>query len=380
MSREKKLIASAFMDMAKGLEGGSYGKSPRIAVTGLGSEHGESNVMEGALMAAERGVEVCYIGTITAPGVDSVYAQTEAQCHEIMEELLKSGRVQGALTMHYPFPIGVSTVGRVLTPAKGRSMFIAATTGTAGGDRTETIIKNALHGVIAAKACGVLRPSVGLLNLDGARQAELALRELKRGGYDIALGESARPEGGPIMRGNDVLLGSVDVMVTDSLTGNVIMKLLSAFTTGGSLESAGWGYGPGIGRGMDKLVLIVSRASGAAVVANGLEYAARLARGNVMKVAAAELAGAERAGLGSILSSRRGTAQASAGPEPPPKETVSQSISGIDVMDIEAAVSCLWGQGIYAEPGMGCTGPIVMVSDRQLENAAAILRQGGFLA
>ena len=65
------------------------------------------------------------------------------------------------------------------------------------------------------------------------------------------------------MRGNDVLQGTPDVMVCDSLTGNVLIKMLSSFTTGGSFESTGYGYGPGIGRDYDKLVLIISRASGA---------------------------------------------------------------------------------------------------------------------
>ena len=38
------------------------------------------------------------------------------------------------------------------------------------------------------------------------------------------------------MRGNDVLQASPDIMVTDSLTGNIMVKMLSSFTTGGSLK------------------------------------------------------------------------------------------------------------------------------------------------
>ena len=49
------------------------------------------------------------------------------------------------------------------------------------------------------------------------------------------------------MRGNDVLRASSDILVMDSLTGNVLSKLLSSYTTGGSFEAAGYGYGPGIG-------------------------------------------------------------------------------------------------------------------------------------
>ena len=81
--------------------------------------------------------------------------------------------------MHFPFPIGVSTVGRVVTPAKGKEMFIANTTGTSSTDRIEGMIKNAVYGIITAKACGIAKPTVGILNVDGARQTEKALKELQ---------------------------------------------------------------------------------------------------------------------------------------------------------------------------------------------------------
>ena len=51
----EKIIASTFMDIAEGLETGSFGSRPQIAVTGMGSEHGEENAMEAALMAAHAG-------------------------------------------------------------------------------------------------------------------------------------------------------------------------------------------------------------------------------------------------------------------------------------------------------------------------------------
>ena len=46
------------------------------------------------------------------------------------------------------------------------------------------------------------------------------------------------------MRGNDVLQGTPDIMVTDSLTGNIMVKMLSSAATGGSFEATGYGYGP----------------------------------------------------------------------------------------------------------------------------------------
>ena len=231
----QKLIAETFLEMANGLESGSYGKKPKIALTGMGSEHGEENSMQAALMAAAEGVDVYYIGTLEAPGVTTVKVADDEEGHKKMEELLESGEVDAAVTMHYPFPIGVSTVGRVITPGKGKEMFIANTTGTSSADRIEGMIKNAVYGIIAAKACGIADPSVGILNVDGARQTEKALKELADGGYPIRFAESARADGGCVMRGNDLLQGSPDIMVTDSLTGNVLVKTMSAFQTGGSM-------------------------------------------------------------------------------------------------------------------------------------------------
>ena len=379
----QKLIAETFLEMANGLESGSYGKKPKIALTGMGSEHGEENSMNAAVMAAAEGIDVYYIGTLEAPGVTTVKVADDEEGHSKMEELLESGEVDAAVTMHYPFPIGVSTVGRVITPGKGREMFIANTTGTSSADRIEGMIKNAVYGIIAAKACGIADPSVGILNVDGARQTEKALKELADGGYPIRFAESARADGGCVMRGNDLLQGSPDIMVTDSLTGNVLVKTMSAFQTGGSYEAVGYGYGPGIGEGYDRLVMIISRASGAPVIAGAIRYAAQLVRGKVFDVAAKEFAAAKKAGLEDILKARKAAAKPAAAAEEevkaPPAEIVTAQIAGIEVMDLEDGVQALWKQGIYAESGMGCTGPIIRVSDANLEKAKEILTAEGYI-
>ena len=126
----ERMIADTFMEMAQGLETGSFGKRPKVALTGMGSEHGEENAMKAALMAAKDGVDVYYIGSLEAEGVTTVKVADDEEGHKKMEEMLANGEVDGAVTMHFPFPIGVSTVGRVVTPAKGREMFVANTTGT----------------------------------------------------------------------------------------------------------------------------------------------------------------------------------------------------------------------------------------------------------
>ena len=383
MANVETIIAKSFLKMAEGLENGSFADRPKIALTGMGSEHGEENAMAAAKMAASRGVDVYYIGTLTAEGVTTVPVADEEEGHKKMEQMVESGEVDGAVTMHFPFPIGVSTVGRAVTPARGREMFIANTTGTSSGDRVEGMILNAVDGIIAAKACGVQNPTVGILNVDGARQTEMALKELKEGGYEFQWANSARADGGAVLRGNDVLQGTPDVLGTDSLTGNVLIKMLSAYTTGGSFEAAGFGYGPGIGRDYEKLILIISRASGAPLIANALQYAAELVRGQVFSVARAEFDRAEKAGLSRILAARKAAQKPQAAEEEvktPPAEPCTASVAGIEVMDLEDAAKALWKAGIYAETGMGCTGPLVMMSEANHAKALEILRKAGYVS
>lgn len=376
------IIAQTFLDIAHTLETGEAMGRPKIALTGMGSEHGEENAMAGAVLAQSRGVDVVFIGSISDDRVTCVKVADEDECHATMDKMLQAGEVDGAVTMHYPFPIGVATVGRCVTPGYGKAIYLATTTGTSATDRVEAMIKNAIYGIIAAKASGVAEPTVGIINIDGARQTEIALKELAENGYDINFTSSARADGGTVMRGNDILTGSADVMVMDSLTGNIVTKMLSAAQTGGKIEASGWGYGPGIGEGYDKLVMIVSRASGPAVISGALEYAGELVRGNWKAVADNEFAKANKAGLKAIIDARKAASKPAAAAEEevaaPPKEPVTADISGIEVMDLEDAVKVLWKEGIYAESGMGCTGPIILVSDANKEKAAALLKEAGY--
>ena len=384
MAKEiKELIADTFLAMAEGLETGSFGKKPRIALTGMGSEHGEENSMQAAVAAARDGVDVVYIGSLKHELVETVEVPDDEAGHDKMDELLSEKKIDGAVTMHYPFPIGVSTVGRAVTPGIGKEMFIANTTGTSSTDRIEGMVKNAIYGIITAKACGYTEPTIGILNVDGARQTEKALKKLQANGYPIHFAESSRSDGGCVMRGNDVLRGTPDILVTDSLTGNVLSKMLSSYTTGGSFEAQGFGYGPGIGENYEKLVMIISRASGAPVVANALRFAGDLIKGKVFEVAKEEFKKAKRAGLDDILAEIREVNKPKDNSEDvkePPKEIVTAAVYGIEVTDLDDAVRCLWKLGIYAESGMGCTGPIILISEANLEKSEAELKAKGYIS
>lgn len=384
-SNIKKILGKVFNDVADAIETGQFGEKIKVGITTLGSEHGVENIIKGAEMAQKRdnSIEVVLIGPKADTSLKIVEANSEEEAHKKMEQLLDSGEIHSAVTNHYSFPIGVSTVGRVITPGVGKEMYLATTTGTSSPHRVEAMVKNGLYGIIAAKAMGIEKPTVGILNLDGARQVERALKELKENGYDINFTESMRADGGCVMRGNDLLAGTPDVMITDTLTGNILMKVFSSYTTGGSYEAMGYGYGPGIGEDYSRIILILSRASGVPVVANAISYAAKLAKGKVTKVAKEEFEKANKAKFKEILKRLNKDVEKSSEDdeevEAPPKEVVTGSISGIDIMELENAVKALWKNGIYAESGMGCTGPIVMVNEDKLSKAKEVLSDAGYI-
>ncbi|WP_334292379.1 glycine/sarcosine/betaine reductase complex component C subunit alpha [Tepidibacter thalassicus] len=379
----RNMISKVFNDIADAIESGQFGEKIKIGITLLGSEHGVENIVKGAEIAQSRdkSIEVVLIGPKVDTNLKVIEANTEQEQHEKMEELLDSKEISSAVTMHYSFPIGVSTVGRVITPGFGKEMIIATTTGTSSTHRVEAMVKNGLYGIITAKSLGIKNPTVGILNVDGARQVEKALRKLNENGYKVNFTQSLRADGGAVMRGNDLLSGTPDVMITDTLTGNLLMKVFSSFTTGGTYEAMGYGYGPGVGDGYSRTILIISRASGIPVVANAISYAADVARGNINKICQDEFKSAKNAKLDEILNSL--TKEKKKGDEEisiPEKEIVTGSISGIDILDLEDAVKVLWKNGIYAESGMGCTGPIVMVNEEKIEKAIEILFKEGYVS
>jgi len=341
-----------------------------VGVTLLGSEHGVEEVLRGAELAQKRhrNLKVVAIGPKCPTSLTLVEANTEEEQHRVMEELLQSGKINACVTMHYNFPLGVTTIGRVVAPASGREMLIASTTGMAASNRTKAMHTNAILGIAVAKALGIEEPTVGILNVDGALTTERSLRELEKEGYTINWATSSRADGQAIMRGNDVLAGSCDVLVTDSLTGNILVKMLSALNTGGGIESVGYGYGPGVGAGFQSIINIVSRASGAPVIAGAIEFAADMAKAKLPQIVAEELSKAK------LLEQT----EPAAVPKPPAKP-VDQEITGIDVLEIEGAAEALWRENIYAEAGMGCTGPVVLVAREDLEAAKQKLIELGFL-
>ncbi len=101
----------------------------------------------------------------------------------------------------------------------------------------------------------------------------------------------------------------------------------------------------------------------------------------MFEIAKAEFAAANKAGLKAICDALKASNKSEKTEEKvvaPPTEVTTGQISGIEVMDLEDAVQALWKLGIYAESGMGCTGPIVKVNEAKLEVAYEALKKAGY--
>ena len=377
----KKLVGDALNDIIESAKNG--GKKYRVGLMASGSEHGAKEIALAARMALQNSNNV--IPVLIGPKVEGYEDLEYIECAECdipatLEACVKDGTVAGAVAMHFPFPLGVTTIGRVFTPGRGRPMILASTTGTSSTVRGEAMLRNAIYGIAVAKSLGIKNPTVGILNVDTAQPVFRALTHLKDKGYDITFGTSVRADGGSVLRGNDILTGAVDVCVTDTLTGNVLMKMFSSFTTGGSYEATGWGYGPSCGEGWKNVVSIVSRASGAPVIANALSLTASVIAGGLPEKVAEELKAAKKAGLDEEIEALTPkAAQAEEDVKAPPAEPTDDELHGIDVLEIENAVKVLWKEGIYAESAMGCTGPVIKMPARHIAKAAEILKSKGYL-
>lgn len=386
ISEEKRaMLAKALRDIVDSARGG--GPKLRIGLMAHGGEVPLEEYLKGACLAMRRDARiqaVCIGPKPAAIPAGLEWIETDANetvIAKVMEETLDKGGLDGAVALHYPFPVGVTTIGRAFTPGRGNAMHLASTTGISASSRACAMLFNAVYGIAVARATGLAEPTLGIINLDAAPQVLRALTRMIEKGYKIKLGESLRKDGGALLRGNDLLAGSVDVAVCDTLTGNVLAKVFSAFTTGGGVEATGWGYGPSVGDGWKKVVSIISRASGAPVIAGALEYTAEAIRGKLPELVAKELAAARAAGFDDELKGLAPKAEASSeeAPAMPKAEPCDEEIHGIDVLDLDRAVHRLWKAGIYAEGAMGCTGPVVKLAKANMEKAKELLQKGGFI-
>lgn len=383
--KKRALVAKALHGIVQAARSG--GPKLRIGLMAHGGEMPIAEYLKGAQAAMKRDGRIQAVGLGPKPdvlpqGMDWIVAEPgDASIASAMESAMNNGELDGAVALHYPFPVGVTTIGRAFTPGRGNPMLLASTTGISAGTRACAMLYNAVYGIAVARAMGIESPTLGVVNLDAAPQVLRALTRMAEKGYQVKFGESLRKDGGSLLRGNDLLAGSVDVAVCDTLTGNVLAKVFAAFTTGGGYEALGWGYGPSVGDGWKKVVSIISRASGAPVIAGALEYTAQAIRGDLPGKVAAELANARNAGFEEELKGLAPKPEAGGEDIPPMPKAVpcNEEIHGIDVLDLDRAVHCLWKADIYAEGAMGCTGPVVKLAAENLQKAKEILHDQGFI-
>jgi hypothetical protein len=349
-------------------------KGITIGLTIGGGEVSPDDMLRGVQQAvkADKDLQVVIIGQCESKDFTVYEATSEEAIRQTSEQLLQKGIIDGLVTMHYPFPIGVTTIGKVITPAQGKEMYIASTTGTADTNRVQAMIKNAVYGIGVARAEGLTDPTIGILNVEGARQVERHLQQMQAAGYQLTWGSSGRNDGGAILRGNDLITGNVDICVTDSLTGNVLMKLFSAFNSGGQYETIGYGYGPGVGENFDRLICIISRASGAPVISSAIAYCANLVKNKWQSFVRQEIDQAKKYGW--ITNQDTPATSPEEAITCPTAKTVDREISGIDILELDDAIRRLWKEGIFASSGMGCTGPVIMVASSDYEKACQLLK------
>ena len=103
MKNVNQTIAETFREVAEYLETGRSGRRPHLLLTGMGSEHGEKNSMQAAVMAARVGLDVSYIGTLEGEGVTTVPVADEAG-HRKMVELLEERCRRTLPSPCIPFP------------------------------------------------------------------------------------------------------------------------------------------------------------------------------------------------------------------------------------------------------------------------------------
>lgn len=366
-------IAQALRGMADALSGAP--PRPKIAFTALGSELPVEALLAAAEQVTNRLIPIV-IGPVGLPGFPHLPAEDLASAHRIMEQQLALGEAAGAVTLHYNFPLGVATVAQIHSVATGRQMVLASTTGSSDVRRVSAMVRNAVAGLAMADALGITDPTLGILNVDDAPAVERLLSRLGEAGFPLRFASSERADGGALMRGNDLIRATPDVMVCDTLTGNLLIKLFSAGQSGGEVETLGCGYGIGLGPEQKTAIGIISRASGPATIASALCFCAQMAQRQLMTYWQRRWQQACACGIEDLLRQETPASAPilSSDIACPPKTVLDDEIHGIDILQLDEARLCLWRAGVFAETGMGCTGPVLMINHQQRADAMAHLQ------
>ena len=138
MTDKRRLIAEALEELVQSAKSG--GPRTRLGLMARGSEHGPEELARAArsAQAQDPRLSVVLIGPRLEGFDDLEWIETpdcEADVVQALDRALSEGVVEGAVALHYPFPLGVTTVGRVVTPGRGKPLLLASTTGASSSQR-----------------------------------------------------------------------------------------------------------------------------------------------------------------------------------------------------------------------------------------------------
>lgn len=139
---KRRFVGSALAELVEQVR--SSGPNIRVGLMVGGSELGTEENLRGAVlgMTQDSCLQVVAIGA-KVTGYDNLeWIETtdcEADISAAMELALEKGYIDGALALHYSFPLRVTTIGRVLTPARGKPLLIASCTGMSAASRLSLI-------------------------------------------------------------------------------------------------------------------------------------------------------------------------------------------------------------------------------------------------
>ncbi|GAA6732768.1 phosphate acyltransferase PlsX [Thermus brockianus] len=228
----------------------------RIALDAMGGDRAPGVTVQGALLAAQEGVEVLLVGEEHRLREELArlggqlpihhapdWIRMEEHATEVRKrressiwvalELLKRGEVDAVVSMGHTgatMAAALFVLGRVKgveRPAllvefpslKGRTFLLD---GGANADcRPPFLVQFAAMGLAYAEASGMPSPRVGLLSIGEEEGKGNALTQET---YPL-LREALGPRFFGNVEGRDIFLGTAEVVVTDGFTGNVTLKL-----------------------------------------------------------------------------------------------------------------------------------------------------------
>ncbi len=154
----RELFRETLLDVAEKYVTPPHGKGKDLHwFNHFGTEVNPQDLIRGAelAMAKDRHLQVILIGSQQDDRFPCYLADNEADVHGTLEELLDTKTIDGVVTMHYPFPIGVSTVGKNFhSRSGGKSVYIATSTGSSDTNRVQAMIKNTVMGLLPPKRMG----------------------------------------------------------------------------------------------------------------------------------------------------------------------------------------------------------------------------------